>query len=132
MRYCRSLEESSFRNRTADFFWFVLLAACTMLLVAPFLRFNFLGSSLNYAMVYLWARRNPYARMNMLGIFDFNAPYLPYVLLGFSVLMGANGASDILGIAVGHSCVSFTPSLLFFTCLISDRIFVFVPQCIIF
>ena len=31
--------------------------------------------------VYVWARRNPHARMNFLGLFNFNAPYLPWVIL---------------------------------------------------
>ena len=84
-------------------------------------------------LVYIWARRNPFgellvsvrvadqlvsesARMNFLGVFTFTAPYLPWVLLSFSVLHGNEGAlacvasraqqrigkSDMLGILVGH------------------------------
>jgi hypothetical protein len=32
-------------------------------------------------MVYIWARRNPWGRMNFLGVFNFTAPYLPYDLM---------------------------------------------------
>ena len=32
----------------------------------------------------------------------FNAPYLPWVLLSFSLLLGHDVTSDLLGIAVGH------------------------------
>ena len=48
-------------------------------ILAPVLHLNFLGQSLSFAMVYIWGRRNPWARMNFLGVFNFTAPYLPYV-----------------------------------------------------
>lgn len=49
--------------------------------------------------VYVWARRNPYVPMAFLGLFNFNAPYLPWVLLGFTLLLNnAVPYGDILGI----------------------------------
>jgi hypothetical protein len=45
----------------------------------------FLGSSLAFMMVYVWGRRNQHVRMSFLGLFQFRAPYLPWVLLAFSV-----------------------------------------------
>lgn len=42
------------------------------------------------------------ARMNFLGLFTFTAPYLPWVLLAFSFVLGNNGVVDVVGIAVGH------------------------------
>jgi Derlin-2/3 len=53
-------------------------------------------------MVYVWARRNPYVRMSFLGLFSFNAPYLPWVLLSFSVVLGNSATIDLIGIIVGH------------------------------
>src|SRR5689334_8807963 len=102
-RYCKTLEESSFRGRTADFFWMVLFGAGVMTLIAalPFVRLQFLGSSLTFMFVYVWARRNPWGRMNFLGVLNFTAPYLPWVLLGFSMALGSDGTVDMLGIAVG-------------------------------
>ena len=41
-------------------------------------------------------------RMNFFGILNFNAPYLPWVLLGFSVLIGNTILVDLIGILVGH------------------------------
>jgi len=54
-------------------------------------------------LVYVWARRNPFVRMNFFGLLTFNAPYLPYVLLGFSLLLGNAVSVDLLGMAVGHT-----------------------------
>ncbi|XP_060876465.1 derlin-2 isoform X3 [Metopolophium dirhodum] len=60
-RYCRMLEEGSFRSRTADFVMMFLFGATLMI-----------------------------------------APYLPWVLLGFSILLGNTPWVDLMGIAVGH------------------------------
>ena len=62
----------------------------------------FFGSSLTFMLVYLWGKRNPAMQISLLGLLAFNAPYLPWVLLGFSLLLGHDVSSDLLGIAVGH------------------------------
>ncbi|EOD27077.1 hypothetical protein EMIHUDRAFT_56200, partial [Emiliania huxleyi CCMP1516] len=106
VRYCRLLEEGSFRGRTADFVAMLLfgahstlgpravdgsapttretlgplLCACSPFTDVP----PFLGSALAFMMVYVWGRRNEHVRMSFLGLFQFRAPYLPWVLLGFS------------------------------------------------
>lgn len=41
-------------------------------------------------------------RMNFFGLLNFQAPYLPWVLLGFSLLLGNAVLVDLMGIAVGH------------------------------
>ncbi|RMC10843.1 hypothetical protein DUI87_12555 [Hirundo rustica rustica] len=53
-------------------------------------------------LVYVWSRRNPYVRMNFFGLLIFQAPFLPWVLMGFSLLLGNSIIVDLLGIAVGH------------------------------
>lgn len=71
--------------------------------LAPLFSIHFLGSPLSYALVYIWARRNPGVQLSFLGLFVFNAPYLPWVLLGFSlVLHNTLPKDDLLGIIVGH------------------------------
>ena len=65
-----------------------------------YLIFNlFTGQAFTIMLVYVWARRNPHVRMNFFGLLSFNAPYLPWVLLGFSVLLGNSVSVDILGMA---------------------------------
>jgi len=41
-------------------------------------------------------------RMSFLGLFTFTAPYLPWVILGFGVLLGQSPIYDLLGVVVGH------------------------------
>ena len=51
--------------------------------------------------VYVWGRRHPYVNLSFLGIFNFSAPYLPWVLLAFSVTLRSNAVVDLLGIVAG-------------------------------
>ena len=49
----------------------------------------------------MWGRRHPYVNLSFLGIFNFSAPYLPWVLLAFSVTLRSNAVVDLLGIVAG-------------------------------
>lgn len=51
--------------------------------------------------VYVWGRRHQYVNLSFLGIFNFTAPYLPWVLLAFSVVLGSSPAVDLLGMVAG-------------------------------
>lgn len=109
IRYCRLLEEGPFRGRRADFVFLLVFGAFAMLaLVFVFKQhmtnIKFLGHPLAFMMVYVWARdtENLNVRMSLLGIFPFNAPYLPWVLLLFSLFLGNPVETDLLGIFVGH------------------------------
>lgn len=64
----------------------------------------FLGTSLTFTVVYIWSRKNPHAMMNFLGVVNFPAPIMPFVLTAVSVaLSGEIPLSDILGILCGHA-----------------------------
>ncbi|KAD7117950.1 hypothetical protein E3N88_05218 [Mikania micrantha] len=113
-RYCKLLEENSFRGRTADFFCMLFFGATvltTIVLVGgmipyvaeSFAKIIFLSNSLTFMMVYVWSKQNPYIHMSFLGLFTFTAAYLPWVLLGFSVLVGASAWVDLLGMIAGHA-----------------------------
>lgn len=148
-QHSRRLEEGSYRGRTADFFFLWLF--CAVLLVVRtctaycirFLSYDapdiqiiqgimyfipgappllFLASSLAFAVVYVWSRRNKNVTMSFLGLFTFTAPYLPWVILGFGklrscfdsetstyslyrdqgLMLGQNPIYDLLGLGVGH------------------------------
>ena len=51
VRYSKSLEEGSFRGRTADFLWMLLFGGGLLVAVAPFVNIQFLGSSLSFMLV---------------------------------------------------------------------------------
>ena len=54
------------------------------------------GQAFTIMLVYVWARRNPFVRMNFFGLVTFQAPYLPWVLLGFSLLIGNSVSVDLV------------------------------------
>ncbi|RKP09780.1 Der1-like family-domain-containing protein [Thamnocephalis sphaerospora] len=103
IRYSRMLEEGAFRNRPADYVWMLVFSGAMLLLLAPLTESLFLGSTLAYVLVYVWCRREPRMELGFLGLFVFRAPYLPWVLLGFSALLGGGfPTGHLVGIAVGH------------------------------
>ncbi|KAH9986717.1 Der1-like family-domain-containing protein [Russula vinacea] len=124
MRYSRMLEESSFANRKADYFWLLFLSLSCSWYDLPFLTHNiltqtfiypqglsplfnlpFLSSPLAYVPIYFWSRRHPSTPISLFGLLTITAPYLPFALVAFSwVLTGTwrAAASDLVGCAVGH------------------------------
>ncbi|XP_040859467.1 derlin-3 isoform X3 [Ochotona curzoniae] len=101
-RYCRMLEEGSFRGRTADFVFMFLFGGFLMTLLGLLGSLFFLGQALTAMLVYVWSRRSPQVRVNFFGLLTFQAPFLPWALMGFSMLLGNSILVDLLGIAVGH------------------------------
>lgn len=102
-RYCKLLELNAFHGRTADFATMLLFGAAFLLAISPAApSILFLGPSLTFMMVYVWARRNEHQAMNLLGLFNFRAPYLPWVLLLFSMLLRSPPIIDLMGILAGH------------------------------
>ncbi|KAG1884196.1 Der1-like protein [Suillus subluteus] len=88
MRYSRMLEESSFANRKADYFWLLLLSSVMLLVMSPLFNLPFLSSSLAFVPIYMWS-----------------PPYLPLALVIFSWVISGTwkaAAGDLIGCAVGH------------------------------
>ena len=129
MRYSRMLEESSFPQRRADYFW-LLLQSAVMLLVRPpsfptfptyshpltptppqilssLVNMPFLSSPLAFVPIYIWSRRHPSTQISLFGIVTLTAPYLPLTLVAFSWLLNGTwraALGDLLGCAVAHMC----------------------------
>eukprot|EP00096_Caligus_rogercresseyi_P014813 TRINITY_DN7306_c0_g1_i1.p1 TRINITY_DN7306_c0_g1~~TRINITY_DN7306_c0_g1_i1.p1 ORF type:complete len:247 (-),score=70.26 TRINITY_DN7306_c0_g1_i1:439-1179(-) len=102
-RYCRALEEGSFRGKTTEFVILFIFGIIFMLTFA-FLVNNliFLGQAFTIMIVYIWSRRNPHFRISILGLVTIQAPYQPFVLLAIFFLTGHSIAVDLLGIFAGH------------------------------
>jgi Derlin-2/3 len=87
-------------------------AITTLLCLAPLVSVVFLGSILSSTLVYIWSRKHPDVQLSFLGLFVFRAPWLPWVMIGLSVVMHGNWPKDELcGIAVGHGEASSVPLL---------------------
>ena len=55
-----------------------------------------------FSIDFLFHMYNEDVKMSFLGFLTFHAPYLPWVMLAFSVVIGNAIMMDVLGIAVGH------------------------------
>ncbi|XP_058387976.1 derlin-3 isoform X2 [Diceros bicornis minor] len=96
-RYCRMLEEGFFRGRKADFVFMFLFGGVLMTLLGLLGSLFFLGQALTAMLVYVWSRRSPRVRVNFFGLLTFQAPFLPWALVGFSLLLGNSILVDLLG-----------------------------------
>ncbi|KAK0298987.1 hypothetical protein LTS00_002750 [Friedmanniomyces endolithicus] len=95
------LEESA--ASVAHFSWLMAYAVTSLLAIAPISNQAFLGTTLSSTLVYIWSRRNPDVRLSFLGLLTFKAPWLPWVLIAFNVVLHGHWPKDELcGIAVGH------------------------------
>lgn len=72
-----------------------------------FVSLVFLGQAFTIMLVYVWSRRNPNVRMNFFGLLNFQAPFLPWVLMGFSLLLGNSIIVDLLGTLLWLSLLFF-------------------------
>lgn len=76
---------------------------------------TFLGAPLSYMIVYVWSQKNPFLMLNLLGIINFNAPLLPFVLLAFPTILGGTiPFGDLMGIIAGFlymKCMELLPEL---------------------
>ena len=107
-RYSRLLEESSGRS-PAHFAWLLTFSSTLLLAMAPLFSLTFLGSPLSSTLIYIWSRKNPDTMLSFLGLLVFKAPYLPWVLLCFSLVMhGTIPKDEMCGIVVGHIWYYFT------------------------
>ncbi|KAM9055461.1 derlin-3 isoform 1-T3 [Megaptera novaeangliae] len=110
-RYCRLLEEGSFRGRTADFVFMFLFGGVLMILLGLLGSLFFLGQALTAMLVYVWSRCSPRVRVNFFGLLTFQAPFLPWALMGFSMLLGNSILVDLLGLTPSQDLLSSGPIL---------------------
>ncbi|OAF70857.1 Degradation in endoplasmic reticulum protein 3 [Intoshia linei] len=102
-RHSRMLEEETFMNETPNFLLFIVTTFIIITILGVLSNLIFLSHSLMMVFVYLWSRRKPNVLINMMGLFTFRAPYLPWVLVSISfLLMGESLWTDLIGIFAGH------------------------------
>ncbi|XP_021687017.2 derlin-1.2 isoform X2 [Hevea brasiliensis] len=104
MMYGVSLERGPFDKRTADFVWMFFFGALSLLVMAavPMLWSPFMGVSLVFMIVYVWAREFPNARINIYGLVSLKGFYLPWAMLALDLIFGNPLMPDILGMVAGH------------------------------
>ncbi|KAA0147066.1 hypothetical protein FNF28_07606 [Cafeteria roenbergensis] len=72
MQQCIALEQGfGGAGGTADFLFFVLLAAAGLLACAPLVTVTFFSTAFMQVIVYVWSKRNPHAGMALFGVVPF-------------------------------------------------------------
>lgn len=113
MRFTFMLEAEAYNStRRAEYVWLVLVSSVSILLLAPLFPMRFLSDPLGFFLMYIWSRRNRHIRVSIFGLLVFNAPYLPFVELGATLLHDRSEMIPLLiGIVLGHIC-SYEPDIL--------------------
>ena len=95
--------DCKFHSLVGLFLPLLINALIILQILALFVNLIFLGQALTFMMVYVWSKRNPTARITFFGLMSFYAPVFPWVLFGFSILLGNGPLIDLMGICVGHA-----------------------------
>ena len=101
-RYGVQLETNVYAGRGADYAYFLLSTMAVLLASTALMPSVLLGPSLIMALVYVWSRANATARVSFFGLFAVEGFYLPFALLGWTLLSGGDPVADVRGILAGH------------------------------
>merc|ERR1712060_911743 len=82
----------------------IIFNVTLLTLLGYFLGGPFLAQGLTYSFMFVWTRKNPLVPMSYWG-FQILAWYLPFVLIGVSLLLGGAIKLHILGILAGHGYI---------------------------
>lgn len=75
------LEANTFGKKRADFIYMILLGILgTVISCAIIPRYFIIGISLEYMILYYWARRNPFIKVSLYFI-PLKSTYLPFAML---------------------------------------------------
>lgn len=102
-RCSKRLEEHTFRNKTADYLFFLLLGSTIMSICGALAGFPSLSRSFFTMVLYLWSRYNRNVVLVIFGFVPMKAPYITWFFIVFDIMIGESVALDILGILVAHS-----------------------------
>lgn len=101
-KYSGYLESGFYAANPADYFFMLVVNWICCLLIACFVNLPFLMDPMVLSVLYVWCQLNKDVIVNFWFGTRFKAMYLPWVLLGFNVVVNGGGLVEIIGILVGH------------------------------
>ena len=101
-KHSRQLEEGLYKDRPADYLFFICFSAFVLLIVGFSLNFYFLALGLMMAVIYHWSRANETAVVTFWFGISFPGSYLPWALCIFTVLTGGVPIIQLFGILAAH------------------------------
>jgi len=106
-RCSKRLEEHTFRNKIADYVYFLFLGITIMTVYGSFGGFTSLSRSFLTMLLYLWSRYNQNVVLLIFGFVPMKAPYITWFFILVDIMIGESIAYDVLGIAISHSFYFF-------------------------
>lgn len=101
-RYSQLLEKGRFSGRLADYVFMLGFGAILLLVAATLIGTPYLAGGLILFLIYIWARTHPDVDMSFMFGIRFKSGYFPWVLIGFTILMGGFPIMEIAGCFIGH------------------------------
>jgi derlin-1 len=101
--YSKSLETSTFDGRPADYLFMLLFnwIVCTIICFAA--EIYFLLEPMVLSVLYVWCQFNKDTIVSFWFGTRFKAIYLPWILVGFNMILRGGGMNELIGILVGHT-----------------------------
>lgn len=100
--YSLRLENDTFNGRTADYLFMLVFNWASIAILSYFMSIPLLMDSMVMSVMYVWCQLNKDMVVNFWFGTRFKAALLPWVLLGFNVVINGGGVLEIIGIIVGH------------------------------
>lgn len=100
--YSLRLESGLFSGRPADYFFMLIFNWIACVIIGLFFNFPYLMDPMVLSVLYLWCQLNKETIVNFWFGTQFKAQFLPWVLLGFNLIIAGGGIMELVGIVVGH------------------------------
>ncbi|XP_018014876.1 derlin-1 [Hyalella azteca] len=100
--YSLRLETGLFLGRTADYLFMLLFTWLCCVVVALMGNIMMLMDPMVMCVLYVWCQLNQETIVSFWFGTQFKAMYLPWVLLGFNLIVAGGGLMEFVGILVGH------------------------------
>ena len=101
--YSSRLETGTFDGKPADYLFMLLFNWTLLVLISLFAGLLYFMDPMILSVMYIWCQLNHDAIVSFWFGTQFKAIYLPWVLVGFNMIVRGGGFVELLGIAVGHA-----------------------------
>uniref|UniRef100_A0A0R3RZ64 Derlin n=1 Tax=Elaeophora elaphi TaxID=1147741 RepID=A0A0R3RZ64_9BILA len=101
--YSRGTETGLFDGRPADYLFMLIFnwIVCTIICLAAGV--YFLLEPMVLSVLYIWCQMNKDQIVQFWFGTQFKAMYLPWILVGFNMILRGGGMNELIGILVGHA-----------------------------
>lgn len=100
--YSTRLESSTFDGKPGDFVFMLIFQWICMVIIGLLMNMFILMDSMILSVMYVWCQLNKDTTVQFWFGTQFKAVYLPWVLVGFNMIIKGGGFTELLGIFVGH------------------------------